>query len=766
MLAHAGSGPLGSPSPAAPGDNVRVVVRIRPLSEGEYQRGETVCISTSEDGVTAQVGGMPGKTMGAKAFQFNRVFDEYAVQQTIFEQSGVIQLIDSALRGYAATVFAYGQTGSGKTYSMSGVEEIIGSDTSFKRNGTEGLIPRSIQYMFDEIARAPPGVRYTVRASYLEIYNEQIFDLLNVGSGNLPIRYSSKQGFFVENLFVVECQTMEDVTAVFQEGTRNRTVGSHALNKDSSRSHSIMTVFLEHEVPDPVDGRPVARYGKVSFVDLAGSERLKDSKSEGSQVKETTNINRSLFTLGKVISALGEKGSTHVPYRDSKLTKLLMDSLGGSSLTLMIACCAPSARHLEETCSTLYYASRARHIRNRPVVQMDASEALIAALRRENALLRNENSFLKQSLAAVYGPAALQDLPPLPPASSHHHAPAASPHLHPRLQPAPPPRLPPSSSAPRSGGGGPGGPTAAPPHPTGPAPPASSPSPPSAPPHGRLGAAGPRSRSQPQPPLDSDVPESPQRPGPAPLSARRLDSPLRPAAGPPAILTAPYPHAELLRQLQQAHGLLQQYAVEVERMQAENDALRGAREVGERDFQDIVGENERLASKLEALERVFGSNAAPDELLDVGQAARPAPGLRSVEGSPARPQGPPGGGEGGGDLEALRGENEGLRAALEKARHENATLSAALHNLQVLLAKKDRKGRPGSAAGRPPPSSGAESYREGAGRGSGYGEYAGGSDPYGAGAPDGDPGGWQPYDGGYRDDAPSAASFYSNYRQG
>ena len=216
-------------------------------------------------------------------------------------------------------------------------------------------------------------------------------DLLNPGSGVLQGRWNVKNGFFVEDLMVVDCTGQDDLIAVLHEGVKNRHSGSHELNKDSSRSHSILTVFLITETVHE-DGHIVKKYGKISFVDLAGSERLKQSKSEGqTMVKETGSINKSLFTLGKVISMLSTAMSStekkqqqlYIPYRDSKLTMLLMDSLGGTSKALMIACVSPSSAYAEETLSTLNYACRAMNIKNKPVVQMDPKEQIIFNLKRE-----------------------------------------------------------------------------------------------------------------------------------------------------------------------------------------------------------------------------------------------------------------------------------------------------------------------------------------------------------------------------------------------
>jgi len=338
----------------------------------------------------------PGK---GKQFTFNAVLGEKCSQMDVFQMCGVHELINSALDGYAATIFAYGQTGSGKTFTMSGNENDIGKD-DWTPGLNDGLFLQSVRYMWETMTMKPE--KFYVKASFLEIYNEQLRDLLNPSSGVLQGRWNVKNGFFVEDLMVVDCTGQEDLIAVLHEGVKNRHLGSHELNKDSSRSHSILTVYLITETTHE-DGHILKKYGKISFVDLAGSERLKQSKSEGQMVKETGSINKSLFTLGKVISMLSTAMSSvdkkqqqlYIPYRDSKLTMLLMDSLGGTSKALMIACVSPSAVYAEETLSTLNYACRAMNIKNKPVVQMDPKEQVIFNLKREIQLLRLENDFLK-----------------------------------------------------------------------------------------------------------------------------------------------------------------------------------------------------------------------------------------------------------------------------------------------------------------------------------------------------------------------------------
>jgi kinesin family protein 12 len=360
-----------------------------------------------------------------RSFQFDLCASEQLSQTQFFRFSGVAGLLDAVTEGYLATVFAYGQTGSGKTYSMSGTDELLsepaGGKSGASANGSgnaagsdesDGVIPRALRYLYDSFRRAPNGTSFVVRASYCEIYNEHVYDLLNSSSGSLHVRFSDRSGFYVQNLLVVQCDSLDDVLAVVREGHRNRRVGSHEMNKDSSRSHSLLTVHVDRVTKDDSNQTTATKYGKVSFVDLAGSERLKETRS--SNAEETSNINKSLLTLGKVISALSSSSSApsssttsnlqsnaFIPYRDSKLTMLLMDSLGGNSLTLMIACVSPSVAALDDSLSTLNYATRAKNIQNRPAVQVDPVEFALSNLRKENQSLRAENEALRHRLRAV-----------------------------------------------------------------------------------------------------------------------------------------------------------------------------------------------------------------------------------------------------------------------------------------------------------------------------------------------------------------------------
>ncbi|CAG9323481.1 unnamed protein product [Blepharisma stoltei] len=375
-------------------ESIRVCVRIRPLNQREISQGNANCIEVQNP----QLLTLQMKT-GVRQYAFHQIFDVSTNQAEVFAETGINSLLESALEGYSCTVFAYGQTGSGKTYSMAGVEDRLGG-AEYTSDETDGIIPRSISYIWQRMSSRQE--RYYVKSGFFEIYNEQVRDLLNPGSGVLHCRWNSKQGFFVEELMIVDCTNIDDLIAVLHEGMKNRKSGSHELNADSSRSHSILMVYFISEITSE-EGHSYKRYGKMYFVDLAGSERIKETKSSGGMLNETKNINKSLFTLGKVISSLGDKKGNalkpHIPYRDSKLTMVLMDSLGGSSRAIMIACVSPASSYIEETASTLNYATRAMNIQNKPILQVDNSEYLILNLRREAQLLRLENEYLKEQLA-------------------------------------------------------------------------------------------------------------------------------------------------------------------------------------------------------------------------------------------------------------------------------------------------------------------------------------------------------------------------------
>ena len=382
-------------------ENIKVCLRIRPMSLQEKSRNDVACI----EAVSNEQLILTHKSL-RRSYTFNLVFGQESSQEDVFFNCSMDKLIDSALDGYSVTIFAYGQTGSGKTYTIMGRDDAI-NEKILKNNKYSGIMPKSINYIWATVGRRQQ--KFYIKVSFLEIYNEQINDLLNPTNSNLQIRWDQKQGFFVEGLLVIECKKPEDIVEIILQGTKNRKKGSHDLNKDSSRSHSILTVYLISEFISA--GESYKKYGKISFVDLAGSERLKETHSnhsKGGMIKETGNINKSLFVLGKVISSLTDKKNTnqHIPYRDSKLTMLLMDSIGGTAKTLMIACVSPSSVYSDETMSTLNYASRTMNIKNKPLVQMDAREKARKAredLEEENEMYISENEFLKGEFMKLLG---------------------------------------------------------------------------------------------------------------------------------------------------------------------------------------------------------------------------------------------------------------------------------------------------------------------------------------------------------------------------
>ncbi|XP_069941564.1 kinesin-like protein KIF12 isoform X4 [Cherax quadricarinatus] len=380
-------------------DTINVVVRCRPLNEKEKQRGdENNLVFPGEGQAWVNMDGVNGQvTQKPKVFSYNVVFEPEATQEDILEHSGIKRLLDMAIDGFSCTVFCYGQTGSGKTHTLTGPPHLFENGPDMFSE-SHGLIFRSFVYLFNQL-ESRDDQEFTLTASYLEIYNEKVIDLLNMGTNNKPlqVRWSKKKrGFFVENLFEIECAELDDLLAVLEEGLRNRAVASHNMNEYSSRSHTILSVNITSEQKAD-DGVYITRNGKINFVDLAGSEMTKKTNSEGKTLEEANNINKSLMVLGTCIAALSDsrKRDAHVPYRDSKLTKLLADSLAGNGVTLMIACVSPAKSNISETINTLRYAARAKRIRTKPIIVMDPKEKVIMSLQREVSLLREENAHLK-----------------------------------------------------------------------------------------------------------------------------------------------------------------------------------------------------------------------------------------------------------------------------------------------------------------------------------------------------------------------------------
>jgi len=374
--------------------------------------------------------------LGSKHFTFDAVYGGNSRQESIYDDC-VRELVAGCFGGYNATVLAYGQTGSGKTHTMgsSSVDTVLLED--------QGIIPRAVRQMFDEIHQrttSQPGWSCKVFVSFLEIYNEEFKDLLDTqplvgakGKNNIALREGPNGSIQVVGASEESVSSYDDMLQCLEKGTVCRSVGSTSMNAVSSRSHAIFTVTIEQttvdagkeclEHMDPNtdgadgDGAPLERStsvmtSKFHFVDLAGSERAKKTGAEGGRLKEGININYGLLVLGNVISALGDearKGS-HVPYRDSKLTRMLQDSIGGNSRTLMIACISPADCNFAESYNTITYANRARNIKNKPVVNRDARDAKMAAMLEQIQRLKAERDCaLKRAGAYASGTRCLRD---------------------------------------------------------------------------------------------------------------------------------------------------------------------------------------------------------------------------------------------------------------------------------------------------------------------------------------------------------------------
>jgi hypothetical protein len=372
-----------------------VAVRIRPLIGREKVERCDECVSVLED--ERQI--VMGKN---RAFTYDYVFGKYAQQSDIWRC--VDPLIRATFDGYNSTIFAYGQTGSGKTYTMGSGSAVHIPPEDY------GIIPRVISFMFDHIdAKNSENAHYksTLKIRFLEIYGEEIHDLLvtlgdSTGESKVALREAGGGEVQVTGASEMEVSDADECMRMLERGSLCRTTGSTLMNAHSSRSHAIFTVTMVQHVPigdPPADGKPLeegdyeTRNSYFNFVDLAGSERQKRTQAEGKRLKEGIDINKGLLALGNVISALGDdkkRGKVHVPYRDSKLTRMLQDSLGGNSRTLMLTCVSPADVNFEETLNALKYANRARNIQNKPVINRDEASAMTMELRRQVQMLQME----------------------------------------------------------------------------------------------------------------------------------------------------------------------------------------------------------------------------------------------------------------------------------------------------------------------------------------------------------------------------------------
>jgi len=361
-------------------ENVKVIVRCRPLNEKEIT-SVVVCVDPIERQVTLTQKAVNVSSPN-KVFTFDSVYGTGATNEEIYHED-VSPLVDSILQGYNGCIFAYGQTSCGKTFSMQGQFKGFNQPPS-----QQGIMSRTFEQIFEYIQTTDVDY-YAVKCSYLEIYNEEIRDLLHKQNGKkLDVKEHPEKGVYVKDLTTVDVTCVEDMEEVLEVGSWNRVLGATAQNPDSSRSHCIFTIEFELCFTTEHDDHEQFRSGRLNLVDLAGSERQGYSRAEGERFKEATKINLSLSALGNVISALVKEDTKHIPYRASKLTRLLQDSLGGNSRTLMIACICPGANNYGETLSTLRYANRAKNIKNRPIMNEDPKDKLIRQYQNEIQVLQ------------------------------------------------------------------------------------------------------------------------------------------------------------------------------------------------------------------------------------------------------------------------------------------------------------------------------------------------------------------------------------------
>uniref|UniRef100_A0A3Q1FTE9 Kinesin-like protein n=1 Tax=Acanthochromis polyacanthus TaxID=80966 RepID=A0A3Q1FTE9_9TELE len=362
------------------GRNIQVVVRCRPFNtvERKSSYGVIDCDQSRKE-VMVKTGGMNDKA-SRKTYTFDMVFGPAAKQIDVY-RSVVCPILDEVIMGYNCTVFAYGQTGTGKTFTMEGERSPDGEFT-WEEDPLAGIIPRTLHQIFEKLSEN--GTEFSVKVSLLEIYNEELFDLLSPTEDvNERLQLfddpRNKRGVVVKGLEEVTVHNKDEVYQILERGAAKRRTASTLMNAYSSRSHSVFSVTI-HMKEITVDGEELVKIGKLNLVDLAGSENIGRSGAVDKRAREAGNINQSLLTLGRVITALVEK-RPHIPYRESKLTRILQDSLGGRTKTSIIATVSPSSSNLEETLSTLEYASRAKNIMNKPEVNQKLTKRTLIKVR-------------------------------------------------------------------------------------------------------------------------------------------------------------------------------------------------------------------------------------------------------------------------------------------------------------------------------------------------------------------------------------------------
>lgn len=359
-------------------NTIKVVARFRPRNQIEEAAGSGQIVDfSSEDTCTIASNDING------TFTFDRVFPTTTAQQDVFDYS-IRSTVDDVLAGYNGTVFAYGQTGSGKTYTMMGSD--IADDSS------KGIIPRIVEQIFDRIMRSDGSIEFMVKVAYMEIYMEKIKDLLAPQNDRLVIHEDKQRGVYVKGLSEAYVSDVSEVYRALELGGQSRAVAATNMNQESSRSHSIFVIEVAQK---NVESGSV-RSGRLYLVDLAGSEKVGKTGASGQRLEEAKKINQSLSALGNVINALSDGKSSHIPYRDSTLTRMLQESLGGNSRTTLIINCSPSSYNDAETMSTLRFGERAKKIKQRAQINEELSPAqLKAQLKKTQTHVQSLEHYLK-----------------------------------------------------------------------------------------------------------------------------------------------------------------------------------------------------------------------------------------------------------------------------------------------------------------------------------------------------------------------------------
>lgn len=385
-------------------ENIRVCARFRPQNEREkaqskekqlryeVDRGNTsVTFHLGQSTTYSGSGAREEKT----SFNLDRIYKEESTQDEVFEWISN-NIVKHCFEGYNGTIFAYGQTSSGKTHTMFGPDDYLDTPDEW------GIVPKSISELFNFVHQSPAGWEFAISTSYFQLYKEKLQDLLKPANNNMKIHESKARGIYIEGLSSEYLEDVQNLLDVLTVGGANKTVASTDMNTRSSRSHSVLQVTL---VQKNEEGS--SKTGKFTFVDLAGSERVDKTNAVGQTFEEAKKINLSLTCLANVIKSLSQ-GNAHIPYRDSKLTRILQESLGGNTKTMLILCCSPDLSNIEETLSTLRFGKSAKNIKNQVKVNVRRSaqelEFMVKRLQEELAAERKQVEALRSEIDWMKSP--------------------------------------------------------------------------------------------------------------------------------------------------------------------------------------------------------------------------------------------------------------------------------------------------------------------------------------------------------------------------